>query len=59
MNHISKHFAADNYDQLILERDDWTDLAWQAFVDIFGLAEAERIVVSEYKLDAWGPQNSD
>lgn len=54
MNYISKHFAADNYDQLVLEKRDWHEFIWKAFLDIFGLSEAERIVVSEYKLEAWG-----
>ena len=54
MNYISKHFAADNYDQLVLEKKDWSDVVWHAFLMIFGLVEAERIVVSEYKLEAWG-----
>lgn len=54
MNHISKHFIADNYDELILEKEDWHELIWKAFLDIFGLSEAERIVVSEYKLETWG-----
>ena len=53
MNHISKHFIADNYDQLVLEKRDWSDEVWGVLCDIFGFTEAEKIVVSEYKLDAW------
>lgn len=56
MNYISKHFTADNYDQLILERGDWSEEVWQAFMIIFGFVDAERIVVSEYKLEAWSEQ---
>ena len=54
MSYISKNFSADNYDQLILEPEDWTEDVWQAFLDIFGLEKAERIVVSEYKVEAYG-----
>lgn len=57
MNYISKHFIADNYDQLILNREDWPELVWQALLTIYGLKDSERIVVSEYKLEAWGEQN--
>ena len=56
MGYISKHFATDNYDQLILEKDEWSDEVWKALTDIFGLKESERIVLSEYKLEAWGEE---
>ena len=53
MSVISKHFTADNYNQLILNKEDWEPLAWTAFLAIFGLTEAEKIVVSEYKVEAF------
>lgn len=53
MHYISKHFTADNYDQLILDKKDWSEEVWQALCVIFGFTEAERLVVSEYKLEAW------
>lgn len=56
MNYISKHFVADNYDQLVLNREDWPELVWQALLKIYGLKDSERIVVSEYKLEAWTEQ---
>ena len=58
MNYISKHFTADNYDQLVLEKNDWPEEVWKTFLDIFGLSEAEKIVVSEYKLEAWGKKEA-
>lgn len=54
MHYISKHFTTDNYDQLVLEQKDWTEEQFNAFKQIFGLdGDTERIVVSEYKLEAW------
>ena len=52
MNTISKHFVSDEASQLVLEPNDWTKEQFQAFLDIFGLSEAKRIVVSEYKIEA-------
>lgn len=54
MNYISKHFTTDGYNELILEAKDWTEEQFDAFRKLFGLEEAERIVISEYKLEAWG-----
>lgn len=52
MKTISKHFVSDEASQLVLEPKDWTKEQFQAFLDIFGLAEAQKIVVSEYKIEA-------
>lgn len=54
MNCISKHFVADNYEQLILEQENYSEYVWNTLLDIFGLESADKIVVSEYKLDAYG-----
>lgn len=53
MNYTSKHFTADANNQLILDKADWSDEAWQAFLMLFGIWEADRIVVSEFKVDIW------
>lgn len=53
MYYISKHFTTDGYNQLILEQNDWTEDQFDAFKQIFGLDDAGRIVISEYKLEAW------
>ena len=52
MHYISKHFTADNYDQLILEKEDWSEEVWQALCTIFGFVNVERMTISEYKLEA-------
>lgn len=54
MHYISKHFTADSYEQLILEKEDWSEEVWLALCRIFGFAEANRIVLSDYNLEAWG-----
>lgn len=53
MHYISKHFTTDGYNQLVLEQKDWTEEQFNAFKQIFGLDDAGRIVISEYKLEAW------
>lgn len=53
MKHISKHFTCDNYDQLVLKKEEYSDQEWKLILKIFGLDDADQIVVSEYKLEAW------
>lgn len=53
MNNISKHFVSDETSQLVLDPNDWTKEQYQAFLDIFGFREAERIVLTEFKVDAY------
>jgi hypothetical protein len=53
MDHISKNFTTDGCDQLILEPEDWTEEQYAAFLKIFGLDEAERIVITDYKIEAY------
>ena len=57
MNCISKHFVADNYEQLILEQENYSEYVWNTLLGIFGLEDADKIVISEYKLDAWRVEN--
>lgn len=53
MDCISKHFVGDESSQLVLDPKDWTKEQYQAFLDIFGFREAERIVLTEFKVDAY------
>lgn len=53
MNCISKHYVNDGHDQLILDPKDWTEDQYRAFLDIFGFREADRIVLTEFKVDAY------
>ena len=56
MKYMSKHFPTDGCDFLVLEPEDWTPEQWQAFLKIFGLKEAERIVINEYKMEFYGSE---
>lgn len=59
MKYTSKHFMTDGCDQLVLKPEDWTKEQYAAFLKIFGLKEAERIVITEYKLEAYGSDIAD
>lgn len=39
---------------LVLEPEDWTDDEWKTILKLFGMVEAERIVVRDYTLEAYG-----
>jgi hypothetical protein len=39
---------------LILEPEDYTEDEWKTICKVFGMKEADRIVVSNYTLEAWG-----
>ena len=53
MDYISKSFTTDGCNQLILEPEDWTKEQYSAFLKIFCLDEAERIVITDYKIEAY------
>lgn len=54
MQYFTEHFVTNGDDFLVLEPEDWTEEQWQAFLAIFGLKEAERIVINEYKMECFG-----
>lgn len=39
---------------LVLEPEDWTESEWKTILKLFGLIEAERIVLRDYTLEAYG-----
>ena len=59
MKYISKHVLTDDCEFLVLEPEDWTPEQYDAFLRIFGLKEAERIVIREYKLEAYGTEKGE
>lgn len=59
MHYFSKHVTTDEYDFLVLEPEDWTPEQWQGFLDIFGLKEAERIKITEYKMEVYGTEKGE
>ena len=42
---------------LILERDDFAEDEWFLVCHIFGMYKADRIVIKDYKFEAWGIPN--
>ena len=48
-----KHIATGD-DFLVLEPIDWTADEWKVITKLFGCIEAERIVVRNYTLEAYG-----
>lgn len=41
---------------LILEPEDWSKEEWSIILKLFGMTEADRIVVSNYTFEAYGKQ---
>lgn len=39
---------------LVLEPEDWSEDEWKTILKLFGMVEAERIVVRDYILEAYG-----
>lgn len=54
MHYFGKQFVTNGDNFLVLEPEDWTEEQYKAFLAIFGLTEAERIVINEYKLEVYG-----
>ena len=51
------HFQ--DWDQLILEPEDYTEDEWKTILKVFGMEEAERIVISNYRFEAWGRKKDE
>lgn len=58
MKYFGKQFVTNGDDFLVLEPEDWTAEQYKAFLAIFGLTEAERIVINEYKLEVYGTEKT-
>ena len=54
MHYFTKNFSTNGDDFIVLEPEDWTEEQFKAFLGIFGLAEAERIRINEFKLEVYG-----
>ena len=55
MYYINKTFD----ESLVLEPEDWSESEWITILKIFGLQEAERIVISNHKLEAYGIEKTE
>lgn len=56
MKYIDKYFTSKTDEQIILEPEDWAPEQYEAFLQLFGLKEAERIVIHEYKIEAYASE---
>ena len=54
MDYIQLTGSLKQGNQIILEPEDWTEEQWATFLELFNLEEAERIVLSEFKVEAYG-----
>jgi hypothetical protein len=52
MQHFSYKATDDTF--LVLEPEDWTEDEWKTILKLFGCVEAERIVIRDYKVHAYG-----
>ena len=54
----AKHIKVAINEPLILEPEDHTEEEWATIIKIFGMKQADRIVLSSYTLEAFGvPEN--
>lgn len=49
-----KYICEQIEEMLILEPEDYPGDEWATILKIFGMEEAERIVISNYKFEAYG-----
>lgn len=57
MDYIQLTGSLKQGNQIILEPEDWAEEQWEAFLELFDLKEASRIVLSEFKVEAYGTPN--
>ena len=53
------NFVAGPWEQLVLEPEDWTEDEWKTILKLFGLENAERIMISDYTLKAYGMKKGE
>ena len=56
MYYFTKDFVTNGDNFIVLEPEDWTEEQFKAFLAIFGLEEAERIRINEFKLEVYGTE---
>lgn len=54
MDYIQLTGSLEKGNQIILEPEDWGYQEWCAICEVFGLEKASRIVLSEFKVEAYG-----
>lgn len=59
MDYFQKSGQREKGTQLILEPEDWTEDQWAAFLDLFDLVEADRIVLADYTVEVYGTPKTE
>jgi hypothetical protein len=52
-----EYSSGDTNGFFVLELEDWSEAEWATILKLFGLSEAERIVLQDYKVQAYGIPN--
>lgn len=58
MDYFQVNASRERGTQIILEPEDWTEEQWNTFLEVFGLIEAERIVISDCGVEVFGTPKS-
>lgn len=45
--------------QIVLEPEDWAESQWAAFLELFDLVEATRIVLADYTVEVFGTPKTE
>lgn len=59
MKYMTKSFVTNGDDFIVLEPEEWSEEQYKAFCQVFGLKEADRIVIREFKLEAYAAELSE
>lgn len=54
MDYYQRSGSRERGTEIILEPEDWTDAQWNAFLEIFDLEAAERIVLADFMAEVYG-----
>lgn len=54
-----KYICKKEIEPLILEPEDYPGEAWSTILKIFGMEEADKIVISDYKFEAYGKEKGN
>lgn len=54
MHYFQVNASRERGTQIILEPEDWTEEQWATFLEVFGLIEADRIVLSDCGIEVFG-----
>lgn len=59
MDYFQINTSRERGTQIILEPEDWTESQWALFLELFDLAEAERIVLADCMIEVYGTPKTE